>query len=143
MALQAIMTQRSKLVTARGDANLASLRSVFSQSRFQHVPVVDSVDKVVGIVSVKDYFKHLSPVMDAASDQAVGLFLRTRKVQNVMVTPVITVPPDTSVRTAATLLIEHNIGCLLVTDSQHHLLGLVSWKDIMKAALFARASPKT
>ncbi|WP_449357065.1 CBS domain-containing protein [Alishewanella longhuensis] len=57
---------------------MASLQ-VLSQARFQHVAVVDSTDKVIGIVSVKDYFKLLSPVMDAASDQAIGLFMRTVK----------------------------------------------------------------
>jgi len=142
MALNAIMTPRSKLITTQGDATLASLRTVFSQARFQHVPVVDGVDKVIGIVSIKDYFKELSPVMDAASDQAIGLFMRTRKVHQVMVSPVITVTPDTSVRVAAGMLIEHNISCLLITDSQQHLLGLLSWKDIVKTALLARPANK-
>jgi len=138
MLLLAIMTPRTRLLTTSGDANLASLRSVFSQARFQHVPVVDSMDRVVGIVSVKDYFKELSPLMEAAGEQAIGLMMRTRKVHQVMSTPVITVLPDTSVRQAASLLVENNISCLLVADPQQRLLGLVSWKDLMKAALLAK-----
>lgn len=142
MALNAIMTPRNKLITTHGDATLASLRAAFSQARFQHVPVVDGVDKVIGIVSIKDYFKVLSPVMDAASDQTIGLFMRTRKVHQVMVSPVITVTPEVSLRVAAGMLIEHNISCLLITDSQQHLLGLLSWKDIVKTALLARSTNK-
>lgn len=142
MSLLAIMTPRTKLITTHGDANLASLRQVFSQARFQHVAVVDSTDKVIGIVSVKDYFKLLSPVMDAASDQAIGLFMRTRKVHQVMVSPVICVQPDVSLRAAAAMLVENNISCLLVTDKHNHLLGLLSWKDIVKAALFAKSGQK-
>jgi len=138
MPLNAMMTPRSKLITTHGDASLASLRNVFTVARFQHVVVVDGVDKVIGIVSVKDYFKVLSPVMDAASDQAIGLFMRTRKVHQVMVSPVITVTPDTSLRVAAAMLIEHNISCLIVADSQQRLLGLLSWKDILKSALLAK-----
>jgi acetoin utilization protein AcuB len=92
----------------------------------------------VGIVSVKDYFKELSPMMEAASEQAIGLTIRTRKVHQVMSTPVITVLPETSVRQAASLLVENNISCLLVADPQQRLLGLVSWKDLMKAALLAK-----
>ncbi|MDP5036443.1 CBS domain-containing protein [Alishewanella sp. SMS8] len=132
------MTPRSKLVTTQGDASLSSLRNVFKQSHFQHVPVVDSSDKVVGIVSVKDYFKEVSPLIDSASETTLGLFMRTRKVHQVMVSPVITVPLDTSIRVIAAMLIEHNISCILVTDNQQHLLGLLSWKDIMKAALLAK-----
>lgn len=142
MIINAIMTPRSKLITTQGDANLASLRVVFSQARFQHVPVIDSLDKVIGIVSVKDYFKELSPVMDAASDQAISLFMRTRKVNQVMVSPVISIRPDTSLRAAAAMLVEHNISCLIVTDAHQRLLGLLSWKDIVKAALFAK-NPQT
>ncbi|MCC5450991.1 CBS domain-containing protein [Rheinheimera sp. UJ51] len=138
MGLSSIMTPRSKLVTTQGDASLASLRNVFNQSHFQHVPVVDSSDKVVGIVSVKDYFKEVSPLIDSASETTLGLFMRTRKVHQVMVSPVITVPLDTSIRVIATMLVEHNISCILVTDNQQHLLGLLSWKDIMKAALLAK-----
>ncbi len=142
MSLVAIMTPRAKLTTTQPDANLASLRQVFSQARFQHIPVVDSTDKVVGIVSVKDYFKQLSPVMDAASDQAISLFLKTRKVQQVMVFPVITVQASLTLRAAAAMLLEHNISCLIVTDNHNRLLGLVSWKDIIKAALFAKTAAK-
>lgn len=138
MIINAIMTPRTKLITTQGDATLASLRVVFSQARFQHVPVIDSLDKVIGIVSVKDYFKELSPVMDAASDQAISLFMRTRKVNQVMVSPVITIRPDTPLRAAAAMLVEHNISCLIVTDAHQRLLGLLSWKDIVKAALFAK-----
>ena len=141
MSLLAIMTPRTRLVTTTGEANLASLRAVFSQARFQHVPVVDSMDRVVGIVSVKDYFKELSPMMEAASEQAIGLMMRSRKVSQVMSAPVFTVAPETSVRQAASTLVERNISCLLVTDAQQRLLGLVSWKDLMKAALLAKPKP--
>jgi acetoin utilization protein AcuB len=142
MSLAAIMTPKSKLVTTQGEADLASLRAIFTKSKFQHVPVVDSTDKVIGIVSVKDYFKQLSPVMDSASDQAISLFIRTRKVHQVMVAPVLTVQLETSLRTAAAMLVENNISCLVVTDAHQRLLGLVSWKDIVKAALFAKSMQK-
>ncbi len=141
MAISAIMTPKNKLTTTYGDADLASLRAVFSKALFQHVPVVDGANKVIGIVSVKDYFKELSPVMDSASDQTLSVFIRSRKVHQVMASPVITIRPEATVREASLLLLQHNISCLLVTDSQQHLLGLLSWKDIMRAALLAK--PKT
>lgn len=135
MSIAHIMTHRSKLVTTMADANLASLRDIFAKARFQHVPVVDNSNRLVGIVSVKDYFKELSPVMDSASDPAVSLFLRSRKVHQVMISPVITVTEQTLIKQAAALLLQHNISCLPVTDAGKHLLGLVSWKDILRAAL--------
>lgn len=140
MSIAKIMTHRSKLITTMADASLASLRDVFARARFQHVPVVDHTNRLVGIVSVKDYFRELSPVMDAASDPAIGLFIRSRKVHQVMVSPVITISETTGVKQAAALLLQHNISCLPVTDEYKHLLGLVSWKDILRAALHKPAS---
>lgn len=135
MSIAQIMTHRNRLITTMADASLASLRDVFAKARFQHVPVTDASNRLVGIVSVKDYFRELSPVMDAASDPAISLFIRSRKVHQVMITPVITVSEHSTIKQAAALLLKHNISCLPVTDEHKHLLGLVSWKDIMRAAL--------
>lgn len=141
MSIAQIMTHRNRLVTTPADASLASLREIFAKARFQHVPVTDSSNRLVGIVSVKDYFRELSPVMDSASDPAISLFIRSRKVHQVMVSPVITVNENTTIKQAAALLLQHNIGCLPVVDGQKHLIGLVSWKDIMRAALTKPATP--
>jgi len=135
MSISHIMTHRNRLVTTMADASLASLRDVFAKARFQHVPVVEQSNRLVGIVSVKDYFRELSPIMDSASDPSISVFIRSRKVHQVMVTPVITIFEHQSVKQAAALLLEHNISCLPVIDEHKHLLGLVSWKDIMRAAL--------
>ena len=135
MSISHIMTHRNRLVTTMADASLTSLRDVFAKARFQHVPVVEQSNRLVGIVSVKDYFRELSPIMDSASDPSISVFIRSRKVHQVMVTPVITIFEHQSVKQAAALLLEHNISCLPVIDEHKHLLGLVSWKDIMRAAL--------
>lgn len=130
MSIEAIMSK--KVVVTTADASLASLRTVFTEAHFQHVPVVDSMQRVIGIVSVKDFYKALSPVADSASAQTAQLFENNRKVRSIMTSPVVCISPDTTVIAAATLLVEHNISCLLVTNPQQKLLGIVSWKDILR-----------
>jgi acetoin utilization protein AcuB len=130
MSIEAIMSK--KVVVTTADASLASLRTVFTEAHFQHVPVVDSMQRVIGIVSVKDFYKALSPVADSASAQTAQLFENGRKVRSIMTSPVVCISPDTAVIAAATLLVERNISCLLVTNPQQKLLGIVSWKDIMR-----------
>lgn len=130
MSIEAIMSK--KVVVTTADASLASLRTVFTESHFQHVPVVDSMQRVIGIVSVKDFYKAISPVADSASAQTLQIFENGRKVRSIMTSPVVSVGPDTAVVAAATLLVERNISCLLVTTPQQKLLGIVSWKDIMR-----------
>lgn len=130
MSLASIMSKKVRVTTE--DATLASLRTLFTEARFQHVPVIDSMHRLVGIVSVKDYFKALSPVMDSASESTVDLYMQSRKVRQVMTSPVISVSQDIGILQAAALLVERNISCLPVVDSQQRLIGIVSWKDIMR-----------
>ena len=130
MSLAAIMTKKVRVTTE--DATLASLRTLFIDAKFQHVPVINSMHQLVGIVSVKDYFKALSPVMDSASEHTIELYMQSRKVRQVMSSPVISVSQDLGILQAAALLVERNISCLPVVDVQQRLIGIVSWKDIMR-----------
>lgn len=133
MSLAAIMTKKVQVTTE--DASLASLRSLFVDAKFQHVPVVNSMQQPIGIVSVKDYFKTLNAVMDNASANTIDLYMKSRKVKQVMSSPVFSVSQDTGILQAASILVERNISCLLVVDAQKHLIGIVSWKDIMRRIL--------
>ena len=136
MALASIMTRKVRVTTE--DASLASLRTLFIETKFQHVPVVNSLQQPIGIVSVKDYFKVLSSVLDSASESTIELYMQKRKVGQVMSSPVFSVSADTGILQAASMLVERNISCLLVIDSQKKLIGIVSWKDIMRRIVQAQ-----
>jgi acetoin utilization protein AcuB len=141
MSLLSIMTKKVQVTTA--DASLASLRTLFIDAKFQHVPVVNSLQQPVGIVSVKDYFKTLSALMDSASEHTIELYMQNRKVNQVMSSPVVSVQPDTSIMQAANILVDRNISCLLVVDSQQRLIGIVSWKDIMRRIVLSQLKRTT
>ncbi len=130
MSIASIMSK--KVIVTQEDATLASLRNIFTQSKFQHVPVVNAMHQVIGIVSVKDFYKSLAPVIDSGSERTAEMFVQGRKVRSIMTTPVVTVRSDMSVIAAASLLIDKNISCLVVVDEMSRILGIVSWKDILR-----------
>ncbi|WP_372628087.1 CBS domain-containing protein [Arsukibacterium sp.] len=136
MSLASIMSRKVRATTE--DASLASLRTLFTETKFQHVPVVNSMQQPIGIVSVKDYFKVVSSMMDTASESTTELFMQKRKVGQIMSSPVFSVPQDTGILQAASILVERNISCLLVVDAQKRLIGIVSWKDIMRRIVQAQ-----
>ncbi|MBV2128763.1 CBS domain-containing protein [Arsukibacterium indicum] len=140
MSLTAIMTRKVRATTE--DASLASLRTLFTETKFQHVPVVNSMQQPIGIVSVKDYFKAVSSVMDTASATTVELYMQKRKVGQIMSSPVFSVSQDTGILQAASILVDRNISCLLVIDAQKRLIGIVSWKDIMRRIVLAQQQKK-
>ena len=60
------------------------------------------------------------------------------KISTIMNTPVITVPPDTSVTQLAQILKEHNIGAAPVVEHDK-LIGIVTERDILQAMAFPQA----
>jgi CBS domain-containing protein len=46
--------------------------------------------------------------------------------------PAVTIKPDTSVQAAIQVMLEHDIGAVLVVDSQGKLLGVFSERDLLK-----------
>jgi CBS domain-containing protein len=51
--------------------------------------------------------------------------------RQIMTTPVLTVRPDTTVREAATLLLEHQVTAAPVLDAGGKLIGIVSESDLV------------
>ncbi len=45
---------------------------------------------------------------------------------------VVTIRPDASVRDLVTLLAEHNVGALVVSEDGEHLTGIVSERDVVR-----------
>lgn len=130
MSVGHVMSKKVRVV--QPTASLAALRTIFEESKFQHVPVIDSMHRLVGIVSVKDYYRALAPLIESATGATLEVFLQQRKVQSVMTTPVISVSQEMSLLDAADLLLSHNISALPVVDALNRLIGIVSWKDILR-----------
>jgi CBS domain-containing protein len=63
------------------------------------------------------------------------------KVTDIMSQPVITVTPETGIKTAAELLVAHGISALPVVDSTGRLVGIVSEADLI--AIEARPDPRS
>jgi acetoin utilization protein AcuB len=56
--------------------------------------------------------------------------MKTLQVKDVMVTGVITIPPDTEVCEATKMMIEEKIGCLPVVEN-NLLVGLITETDVL------------
>jgi CBS domain-containing protein len=53
------------------------------------------------------------------------------RTQDIMTTPVITVRPQTSIKDAAGLLVDHGISALPVVNEDDELVGIVSEGDLI------------
>ena len=114
------------------------------------VPVVDAGQKVVGVISEKDFLARMgageprnfmSLVAGCLMTKGcVALPIKHALAQDIMTTPAVTVAPDTLVRDIAALLTQKSINRVAVTGPGGRLLGLVSRGDIVQATMGRGAS---
>ena len=94
-------------------------------ARIRRLPVVDAEDRIVGIVTRNMLEQFL------AKAPSPGVMKRQHSVEQVMVSPALTVSPEYPLEEAARLMVVHKIGSLPVVD-QGKLVGIITETDIFK-----------
>ena len=116
-------------VTIGPDATLEELDTLCGQYRISGVPVVDSDQRLLGIITNRDL--RFVPVAEWA----------TTKVDEVMTPmPLITAPVGINNADATAILRKHKRERLPIVDSQGRLAGLITVKDFVKSEQFPNAS---
>jgi acetoin utilization protein AcuB len=93
--------------------------------RIRRLPVVDAEDHIVGIVTRNMLEQFL------AKAPSPGVMKRQHNIEQVMVSPALTVSPDYPLEEAARLMVVHKIGSLPVVE-QGKLIGIITETDIFK-----------
>ncbi|KCZ51715.1 IMP dehydrogenase [Hyphomonas pacifica] len=112
-------------ITISPTDSLGELIELKQRTGFSGVPVVDEFGKVVGIITNRD--------TRFAED-------KNEKVANLMTREVVTVKMDTSNEEARRLLHKHRIERLVIVDDDNRCVGLLTVKDMDKAAVNPNAA---
>lgn len=123
-----------RVVTVSLDDDLRTIRDLFAKAHFHHLMVVDDDDALVGIISDRDLFLNLSPFIETGAEDRKDLSTLTRRAHQIMSRDLVTAPPEMTVPEAARLLVRSGISCLPILD-QGQLIGVVTWKDLLRVAL--------
>ncbi len=127
MRVKEIMVKEVATLDVNDELSLAN--DIMRLGRIRHLPVVDG-PQLVGIISERDLFRSsLAHALGYATKDTRDL-MKTLHIKDVMVTGVITIPPDMELCEATKIMIEEKIGCLpVVEDAQ--LVGLITETDIL------------
>jgi CBS-domain-containing membrane protein len=127
MRVKDIMVKEVATLDVNDELSLAN--DIMRLGRIRHLPVVDG-PQLVGIISERDLFRSsLAHALGYATKDTRDL-MKTLHIKDVMVTGVITIPPDMELCEATKIMIEEKIGCLpVVEDAQ--LVGLITETDIL------------
>ncbi len=114
------------VVVVKPSDNLAHVRNLMVRYRVGRIVVVDEAGKPIGIITKTDFLKVASGSL--ASRPLDSIFVR-----DVMSSDVISITGGRSLREAARLMLQHNIGGLPVVDENSRLIGIITKTDIVRA----------
>jgi len=130
VTLRQIMTPH--VITVSMDDSLRAVRQLFDEHRFHHLLVVEG-RKLIGVISDRDLFRHLSPFLGHdLSERSQDLATLNQRAHQIMTRKPISASPDTTVQEAIATILEHRISCLPVVDENSHPVGIITWRDILK-----------
>ena len=110
------------------DAKVYEAEELMSEYKISGVPVVDSHDKLLGILTNRDMRFIDESVMD-------------KDVESVMTKmPLVTAKQGTTLEEAALIMQKHKIEKLPIVDESNHLKGLITIKDIQKKREYPQAN---
>ncbi|MFT5713194.1 MAG: acetoin utilization protein AcuB [Glaciecola sp.] len=130
MSIEKIMSKR--IVTIEMDDSLGVVKNIFDNSRFHHLLVVES-GILHGVVSDRDLLKALSPNIGTASETPKDLATLNKRVHQILSRKPITLTPMAGIYDAIDIFNNHSISCIPVVDEAQKPVGLISWRDILKA----------
>jgi CBS-domain-containing membrane protein len=109
------------------EMDILAARCLFQQQKFQQMPVVNTRQRPVGILSVQDLLQYI--VIDGEHIH----YLRCKLVCDAISPGVITADPVSDIRRVASLIHEFKLNGVPIVDQQDTLLGIVSRSDILHA----------
>lgn len=130
MKLKEIMS--ASVVTVELDDKLSVVKDTFENLKFHHVLVVEN-NQLLGVVSDRDLFKALSPNIGTSTESYKDASTLNKRVHQIMTRHPIVLLEDATVDDAIDLFNAHRISCIPIVNNDNKPIGIVSWRDVLKA----------
>ncbi|SRR5712692_808115 len=103
------------------------------RARVRHLPVVDAMGDLIGVVTDRDLRHHLFDprVYQQVGTIAVDILLKAVPVSDIMSSPVLSVESDDEVVEAARIMLEDKVGSLPVLENDR-VVGIVTETDVLR-----------
>jgi len=127
---RAIEVMNKKVVTISPEASLKEAYLLMKGNEIRHLPVVDQLGKIVGIISDRDVQRSMEVKVINDFQQEVSL-PSNYQVQNFMSWPVYTVSPSTPVLNIAKAMLSEKISAIVVQHTDGTVAGIMTSTDML------------
>ena len=117
------------------DDSVDSIRTIFEQSHYHHLIVHADDGSCAGVISDRDLLKNISPFVGKLGERPEDRTLLKRRAHQIMTRQLVAVRPNTALRSAARVMLDHKISCLPVVDQHGHCIGIITLRDIVRWAV--------
>ncbi|ARM76024.1 CBS domain-containing protein [Acidianus manzaensis] len=121
------MTKRVTTITS--DISLEQATRQMLRRGFRRLPVIDEDGKVIGIITAADSIKNAAKCVEKMDPD----YFFSKKVKDAMKNLVVTIEEDRAINEAAAMLIDKNIGSLLILDDSGKPKGIITERDLLLA----------
>lgn len=90
-------------------------------------------NRLVGVISDRDVLKAISPYVGTPAETLHDTATLNKRAHQIMTRDPITVSPEMPVMDAVKIFNRNKISCLPVVDKNRRPLGIVSWRDVLRA----------
>lgn len=123
-----------KVISIDKDADLFEAKQKISAHHIRHLPVVDSDNRLLGIVTDRDIRSAMPPIhLKDSPGRENQKKLASLKIKDVMTTDPIVVSPLHTLQDALLLIQKTRVGAFPVVDEQNILKGIISIRDLIRA----------
>ncbi|WMX48448.1 CBS domain-containing protein [Streptomyces roseicoloratus] len=134
-----VMTK--KVVAVLPGADFKEIAATMQRWKVTAVPVVEGEGRVVGVVSEADlllkeeFHNHRLGLVEQLHRRDATAKAGSRRAEDLMTSPAVTVAPQASLPQAARLMATHRVKRLPVVDTSGTIQGIVSRSDLLKVFL--------
>ncbi len=129
--MQITTLMSKKVVSVSMDDKLSKVKEIFESKQFHHLLVTES-HKLVGIISDRDLFKSISPHLDTVRETTRDLSCLNKRAHQIMSRHPVCLEDNASLKDAIQIFSTHKISCIPVVTQEMKIVGIVSWRDIIK-----------
>jgi acetoin utilization protein AcuB len=131
--MEAHEIMQSDVVVLGPAASLRDASELMHSHDVRHLPILEN-GQLVGIISDRDIRCHLSELFLSQPESVPSEARKSMKVRQIMQTKPITVDPDSDIQDVIESMLDSKIGAVVVTDTEGHLQGMISYEDVLSAA---------
>ena len=124
----------SNVVTVELDDPLWKVKSIFENTGFHNLLVVEH-NRLYGVLSDRDLLKTLSPNVDSKHATHKDLACLNKKAHQIMTRKPIFLKETDRVKRAIETFTENKISCIPIVNHKEEPVGILSWRDIMRALI--------